>query len=435
MGNIWNEETSTFLRCRKPDGQLHVEGSIRREGVTYQFYFNQQKNNTGRYIQEMRGEITVLSRTDGLKLQKNVVENESGKTIHPRENVIRLQSIVRSTKAKDIQQKILRDTFDLQRKHSAEIEADLAKTPLDFLTPLRAIQMYGRLYLCTRHQRGQKAPSENTINTNLKKLEKFGRILGDTMMSNVTYDNLQTAYDLMGKSADKVFAMAHGFWEHCRNRGLYYGTNPFTTFYLLSGNAKHAPLDIRRLAMRPMALPSKVEARFIQRNNANLTPTAKDIGLVLAYVGFSASAAASLSVSAIVQNTIAPGSMCIRIEKKDNAGATHNFTRPLPPFASNMIRRYLECHPHISKTKSGNLLQDDDEKFSAKLMTAYSRKKLLELGMSERDLRADAEAIYGVGIDLLHRHYKHWLQIDCGLKEDRGATNFLEVFLSILLQS
>ena len=427
MENIWKEETSTFLRYRKPDGQLHIEGSFCRDDATYQFYFNQQKNKNGRYIQEMRGEITVLSRTDGLKLQKHIIESENGKAIHPRENVIRLQSTVRSTKTKDIQQKIYKDSFNLQKKYSAEIEADLAKTPLDFLTPLRAVQMYGRLYLYTRHQQGQKAPSENTINTNFKKLENFGRMLGTTTMSNVTYDKLLHAYDLMGKSADKVFLMAHGFWEFARNRGLYHGTNPITTFYVLSGKTKHAPEDIRRLAMRPQALPSKVESRFIQRITDLSCPLAKDIGLVLAYIGFSSHAAANLLLSAITQHTIAPGSMCIQIKKTENIGATHDFTRPLPPFASNMIRRYLDCHPGLAKAKPGYLLQDDEEKFNAKILTAYSRTTLLDLGMAERDMRADADTIYGVGIDLLHRNYTHWLQVDCGLKYDRGATNFLEL--------
>lgn len=426
MPNLWNDEKNTFNRTKKPDGQLHIEGTVFLDDVTYKFYYNQQRNGRGRYIQEVRGEITVLSRIDGMKLQKNVVENENGKTIHPRDNVIRRQSIVRSTKTKDIQQKILSDIFDLRKKYYTEIETDFAKTPLDFLSPLRAVRMYGTQYLRNRQQKGKKAPSEITINSNFKKLEKLAAMLGSTMMANITYDKLQMTYEMLGKSAGKVFTMAHGFWEYCQNRGLYHGTNPFTAFYLLSGKIKHAPLDIRRLAMRPMALPNKVESRFVQRNNESPAPTAKELGLVLAYAGFSASAAVTLSVSAITQHTIAPGSMCVRVEKKDNAGATHDFTRPLAPFVSNMIRRYLDGHPHILKRKSAPLLQDDDEKLSAKNLTAYSRITLLELGMAERDMRADADAIYGVGIDLLHRNYKHWLQIDCGLKEDRGATNFLQ---------
>lgn len=187
-----------------------------------------------------------------------------------------------------------------------------------------------------------------------------------------------------------------------------------------------APSDVRRKARRPKALPQKVASRIFgdyAENRVTLDLDVKDIGFILAHDGFSASTAVALCKTDFRKDTLSAGSVCVAIEKKDIAGATHNFSRPLSPFAAAIIGTYIDRLE--AKPEGTLLLHNGDRKLSAKVLTAYIREKLLELGMDEREMRADPDVIDGVGIDLLQRNYKHWLEFDCGLEIDRGAVNFM----------
>lgn len=431
---VWDDLQIEYHRVRKPDGQVHIEGTVVLHNITYRFYLNQQSrtNSDGSktYINSMRGEITVSSRRDGFKLQKKIVTDaETGDEIHPQDNVVRYQCYIDSTKNEDIKMNLLEDILNLRRKHFKVIEADLDQVPLDLLSPTRAVNHYGKVYLNHRHVKtGKRAPKEATIDKNFEKLEKLAILLGGTAMANVTYTELLSAYQRLGKSAAAIFKMGHDFWEYCRNRGLYHGPNPFDDFYRLADKMNEAPEDVRRRAMRPRALPEAVEARFAQYCEDLAVPTAKDLGLILAHDGFTAATATSVLEGAVTRDTIAPGSVCVKLEKRDNTGATHKYTRPLSPPAADKTRKFLDASSRVPGEKeSPPLLRDGERKLSSKALTAYSRTQLLALGMDEREMRADADTICGVGVDLLQRNFKHWLQYHCGLARDHGAVNFMQM--------
>ncbi len=430
----WDDPKSEYHRTHKEDGQLHIHGTVYLDDTSYSFYLNQQHetNCDGEkvYIAKMRGEITVCSHGDGLKLQKKHIRDaETGKYIHPQGGVVRHQCYVSSTKNNDIKAHILKGVINLRKKHFAAIEADLAKVPLALLSPSRAVNNYGKLFLGNRHLvAGGKAPNEETINKNFAKLDKLAKLMGNTAMADVTHAQLKKIYELLGKSASKIFGLGYQFWDYCRSRGLYHGQNPFYDFFVLEGKIGEAPEDVRIRGMRPKALPAEIEGRFVAWATGIDIPTERDVALVLAHDGFTATSIAAILQNAITRDTIAPGSVCVQMARKDNAAATHDFTRPLSPLAANIVSRYVENSSRKSDHE-GNatplLKGTGGKRISSRVVTADSRTKLMELGMSERDMRADADTIYGVGIDLLQRNYKHWLQYHCGLENDKGAVTFL----------
>ena len=83
-------------------------------------------------------------------------------------------------------------------------------------------------------------------------------------MDAVPKEALSSAYKkLSAKRQGTIFRLAEQFWEYCRDRGIYSGENPFTTF--LAGNPSRKKRNIeaqQKKAQQKDSLSEKEERRL-----------------------------------------------------------------------------------------------------------------------------------------------------------------------------
>lgn len=427
----WANEGSSYNRGPTKYGGIHIDGILFMDDVYYSFRLNQKRKTAsdGSTILTnlMIGEINTLSRKDGFLLQRSDRTTTTGK--HLKEDVLRYQCQIRSTKDKVIKEAIIIDACNFKKKHLKEIEADLAVAKLDLMSPLRAVRYYGRQFILSqaaeRTGRRKRTLSESTVDKKMALLEKLAGLIGGHSLSHISPKQLVEVYTALDKSAAKIFRLGFEFWEFLYARGLCDSNNPnpFIAYYEQSCNVREAPDIIRLRAMKPVALPACVDAELVRRIIDNPKPTPDDVALILARDGFTAKRISTLRIKDLTFGTLEPESVCVKQFKKNSITATTDYTRPLSPLAASVVNSFLSYQP--ASKRNNYLLEIDGKRMSAKTITTLCRTTLLECGMSEREMRADPDNIYGVGIELFQKNFRHILFNHCDLKSEPGAILFL----------
>lgn len=429
----------TYIAYPKEDGLLHVEGVCFYKGNKYTYSLNEQKQpekpSTGKFYL-LRGRISLRSPSNGKVLQKKgparrKIQNRlkaDGREPSAESFSAKADLYLDTTNEKVIKEKVMEKAKKLAVKNAttlADVNNDLyaGKMPIP-----RAVQIYADIFL---KQRKEKAhTSEETLRRSKRELENLAGLLDKYTMDAVPKEALSAAYKkLSEKRRGTIFRLAEQFWEYCRDRGIYSGENPFTTF--LAGNPSHKKRNIeaqQKKAQQKDSLSEKEERRLNQMIAEADVDDLGATGVLLEKEGFTGSDVCKLSWDDVRFNQMGREETTAQIViiKEFSAGSPHDYTKPVCSFsARELFRRAEELKSRGIDLKGRRILESSSGKrMTSKELATYCKEALLRCGVGPDALKPDPSSTNGAGSRLLQSHYHHHLRNN-GIKDGSGISEFL----------
>lgn len=215
------------------------------------------------------------------------------------------------------------------------------------------------------------------------------------------------------------------FWAYCIEKGICEGSNPVqaTPKQKQSSQVKQAK------ALVPTELTLSQQDQLFEYLVKNISGSACGVALQI-WGGFSCKTACVLRWSDVLFSS-SPDLVRVIFYKEDNAGATHDYTRPLFVQAARILAtRYEQLKYTYSSEELGKLpvvCQRTNYKkaMTANELTQYSSMILRQIGVTEDTLAALRMPKISASRQILHNTYVSNLVHRCGLASDPGTVKFL----------
>lgn len=429
----------TYNSYRKEDGALHIEGVCFFNGNKYTYTLNEQqrpeKPAAGKFY-ILRGRISLHSPRDGKVLQIK------GPSRRKKQNRLREKGLEPSaetfsamaslyldtTDEKKIKKKVMEKAKELSVKNSTTLGDENGNIYAGKMQTARAVQIHADSFL--KERKTKLSTSDATLHRSKRELVKLAGFLGNYTMDAVPKEALASAYKkLPQKRQGTIFRLAEQFWEYCRDRGIYSGENPFTTFLAENpAQKKRDSLAQQKKAQRKDSLSEKEERRLNQLIAEADIDDIGATGILLEKEGLTGTEVCRLTWDDILFNQIEREQTTAQIVilKEFSAGATHDYTRPVCSFcARELFRRKEELESRGIDLKGRRILESSSGKrMTSKELAAYCREALLRCGVGPDTLKADPTSIHGAGSRLLQNHYHHCLKNN-GIQDGSGISEFL----------
>lgn len=444
----WSDSRCMLSRATEPDGQIVFSGTYFIGDIPFVFSLRQQKsgsyaeNSAPVYEKILRGQIAVQSVRDGYRLQASGPDrarllsavSEVNPGSHPEETKVwKSLYCSGSMTTKRVKEVIAKKCAKMYKDFFSSIEADQRSVAVSQLQPIKAVIQYGRACFTS----GKRVPKLDTLNRKLHKLTRLAAALEGETMDSVTVSTLESVYPKLGSSAADIFKLGFQFWEYCQSRAMI-TRNPFADYYTLHAVSTKAPEKALNRALIPRSLPDSVDQLLDERiRSADPLDPGPTTLLLCKHLGLNIPQIRELTWSDFSFDSPAPGTAQFLFRIDDIAGATHNYTRPVPPFPAAELRRRHQAHI-TSKSKSEFVLQalphaqsgSSRKKYtpaqpSAAFLRNYILKALRDSGMGQDSLTMDRQTLYGVGVSTLQAHYRYQLIHQCGLDRQSGPFSFL----------
>ena len=429
----------TYTTCRNKDGLLHGEGVCFYKGNKYTYTLNEQrrtgKPNIGKFY-ILRGRISLRSPSDGKVLQ---MKGPSRRKIQNRLKAderepsaesfsVKADLYLDTTDEKMIKEKVMAKAKELAVKNATTLADENGDLYAGKMPIARAVQIHADSFLKERKARAHT--SDETLRRSKRELEKLAGLLDKYTMDAVSKKALSTAYKkLSDKRRGTIFRFAEQFWEYCRDRGIYSGENPFTTF--LAGNPSRKKRNIevqQKKAQQKESLSEKEERRLNQMIAEADVDDIGATGVLLEKEGFTGSDVCKLSWDDVRFNQMGREETTAQIViiKEFSAGATRDYTKPVCSFsARELFRRAEELKSRGIDLKGRRILESSSGKrMTSKELAAYCKEALLRCGVGPDALKPDPSSASGAGSRLLQSHYHHRLRNN-GIKDGSGISEFL----------
>ncbi len=429
----------TYTTCRNKDGLLHGEGVCFYKGNKYTYTLNEQrrtgKPNIGKFY-ILRGRISLRSPSDGKVLQ---MKGPSRRKIQNRLKAderepsaesfsVKADLYLDTTDEKMIKEKVMAKAKELAVKNATTLADENGDLYAGKMPIARAVQIHADSFLKERKARAHT--SDETLRRSKRELEKLAGLLDKYTMDAVSKKALSTAYKkLSDKRRGTIFRFAEQFWEYCRDRGIYSGENPFTTF--LAGNPSRKKRNIevqQKKAQQKESLSEKEERRLNQMIAEADVDDIGATGVLLEKEGFTGSDVCKLSWDDVRFNQMGREETTAQIViiKEFSAGATRDYTKPVCSFsARELFRRAEELKSRGIDLKGRRILESSSGKrMTSKELAAYCKEALLRCGVGPDALKPAPSSASGAGSRLLQSHYHHRLRNN-GIKDGSGISEFL----------
>lgn len=429
----------TYTACRDKDGLLHVKGEWFYKGNKYTYSLNEQKRtgkpNMGKFY-ILRGRISLRSPSNGKVLQikgpaRRKIQNRlkaDGRKPTIETFAAKADLYLDTTDENMIKEKVMEKAKELAVKNATTLADENGDLYAGKLPIARAVQIYADAFL---KQRKEKAhTSEETLRRSKRELEKLAGLLDKYTMDTVPKVALSATYKkLSEKRRETIFRLAEQFWEYCRDRGIYSGENPFTTF--LAGNPSHKKRNIeaqQKKAQQKNSLSEKEERCLNQMIAEADVDDIGATGVLLEKEGFTGSDVCKLSWDDVRFNQMGREKTTAQIViiKEFSAGVTHDYTKPVCSFsARELFRRAEELKSRGIDLNGRRILESSSGKrMTSKELAAYCKEALLRCGVGPDALKPDPSSNNGAGSRLLQSHYHHRLRNN-GIKDGSGISEFL----------
>jgi integrase len=434
--NGFDDPKSSYRHTVDENGVHHVSGVYYLNNVAFRFSLNEQKKGY-----RMRGRISVISPSSGRVLKKigsaRRKLTEKWNDDHPGEKMegkalerlnIFSELNVNSLDDEAIKKRIAEKAAKLFAKNAAVINADLKEMGAAAQhTASQAAMIYKNEFLktCCPNVTDRTRQQKERI------IDRVTAELSAVPMGKITPAMLKHYARNHENSWEEDLRTAEKFWEFCCDRGVYREKNPITAFLQDAAERKRKKStenDMNKAA-ELVCLPEEVEKKLNDRIRENIGDGGF-IGIALVKEGgVSSQDACALRWKDIRFNS--GGFVSIHLELKGNAGATHDYTRPIFPFGAEVLMvhrsRLLELY---SEDELNNLpvvtpACPGKKPISSKKLTQLCRTELLRAGIGEDNMLPIKGEPVGVGIQLLLRNYRYRLEHYCGLASDPAAVTFL----------
>lgn len=386
-----------------------VEGAYTNGVATAFFSINHQE--AGEY--DLRGSLSFRSVRTHRVLCSRCKGGKEGKPI-------RADIRFKSGTELGIKNKIV-DAFEsLYQQNADAIYSDAAGTRSDDLPLSLAIRVFGREFL-VRETHAQ----EETTARRLREMGKIAVSFDKYPVSKIPLSALVSVKAQKGATADDVFQLLWRFVTYLQVIHKYFGENPFDKYYDRYQRRTPKSLeDVVEAANRAKSLPDKVFRALAEEISHAPTSDPKTTGMLLIHSGgISAVEACKLTWGQVIFDQICEGSCQLAIRNEENAGATHDYTHPIFPFAARELRRRFEQLPQDARLNNRKVLSG----LFPKALVAHCRTRLHHLGMSDYELAEErGKGKIGGGVKLLHKDYYFRLGHHCGMRNE-GELNFMRI--------
>lgn len=313
-------------------------------------------------------------------------------------------------------------------KYKADIKAVLKK--LNYTVKNNSAEM-AVAHLDAYLKQNYSSVKKRTYDKARRAIESVALYLGYVSMGDVTQAQIKDYVAAHKDAALRNLKYACGFWQYCLDKRVYIGTNPIDT-YLSNIKSRRPKRDAKaelKKANSFDSLPFELEAKM---NNLILSNFNNSFFLGLMLVKELRLHVPDVLALRWKDLIFGDEYVSIRIIRKNSAGATHDYTHPLFPFAAEvLLKRRTQLLLTISKEKLDELPVIPDPENPIKPL---SRKKLNDFitnifKREDIDLSSYTPAPgepCGAGVRLLHKNHDDRLLNECGLEIDPAAADFLK---------
>ena len=462
----WSHPAS-FIETGK-DGTGY-KGSYQYNDITFSFSFREDNSTSSPY--KLRGKVSLISPKDGYIMQvgpkkrkeistrrKKQAENEGGAApvFEPEKryeafNASRTAYLTVDN-AVAVKQAVAEKAALIYGDNVAQIDKiQHSAAKYRNVSFAQAVQMYGTRFFTTYYG----AVTQRTRREYEQILRIIGGYLGTTAIDQLRIEDIKRlARELWKKSgklpenrndksnkkaaekADSTFrrqlTLAGKFWVYCSAIKGCNGNNPFTIFLRSYFSNKINPKKLQRDAVTVQVLPTDIEAKLNQMI-AKKTEDGRYAAVVLVKdAGLSAKEACSIRWADVIFDNDIYDYLRISLRRDDIAGATHDFTRPIFPFAGEVLhRRYdLLCKEYDNETVAempvASLLKSPEKPLNSKALASFCKAFLTNSGFGGFiGLAREESKRHGTGVSILLKNYVHKLSHYCGLSADKSAVRFL----------
>ena len=458
---------ASFIEKGK-DGKGY-KGSYQYNDITFSFSFREDNSPSSPY--KLRGKVSLISPKDGYIMQvgpkkrkeistrrKEQAENVSGAApvFEPEKRYEALNAsraaYLTVDNAEAVKQAVAEKAALLYGDNVAQIDKiQHSAAKYRNVSFAQAVQIYGTRFFTAHYG----AVMQRTRREYEQILRIIGGYLGTIAIDQLRIEDIKRlARELRKKSgkspehrndksnkkeAEKAdstvrrqLTLAGTFWVYYSAIKGCKGDNPFTIFLKSYFSNKINPKKLQRDAVTVQVLPTDIEAK-LNKMIAEKTEDGRYVAVVLVKdAGLSAKEACSIRwVDVIFDNDIYDYSR-ISLRRDDIAGATHDFTRPIFPFAGEVLhRRYdLLCKEYgneaVAEMSVASLGKNPEKSLNSKTLASFCKVLLTNSGFwGFTGLTREESERHGAGVSVLLKNYAHKLNHYCGLSADKSAVRFL----------
>ncbi|MEG1683648.1 MAG: hypothetical protein RR295_07450, partial [Oscillospiraceae bacterium] len=309
----------------------------------------------------------------------------------------------------------------LYQAYADVIYKDATGTRSDDLRLSLVVRLFGREFL----MRETHAREETT----LRRLREMGRLaarLDRYPLGKIPLSALVALKKEQGAAADDGLQLLWRFLHYLQAIHQYFGENMFDKYYQRYPKRTPKPLEeVVAAANRAKSLPDSTYRTLAAEISRASATDAKTTGLLLIHHGgLSAVEACKLTWGQVTFDAIDDGSCQLALRKEDNAGATHDYTHPVFPFAARELRRRYD---HLRRDGASLDSRKVLAGLTPKVLTAHCRTRLHHLGVSHRELAEETgKGQIGGGVKLLLKDYEYRLVYHCGIRSE-GELNYMRL--------
>lgn len=348
--NGFKNKNSFYEKSYNGEGKLcRIHGIYYINGILMKFYLIPQTKGA-----LFRGQISIISPASGEILQvrgKNRREKfaDLKQRNSPVLNRVGRQEAFNATselyintyKDEDIKKHIDNAALKLYSKYEPTIRITLKEMGLAAkLTAAAAMTLHYDDF--EKDQFGTLKPK--TCNAKQCALRRVTAFLSSVPMGEVTPPMINAYARENPKTAKRDLLVARHFWDFCKKKHAYDNENPLDKYFDNIAQCKHSvdPRKAIQKASELTCLPTEAELS-LNRAIANNIDNGEYIGVLLVKeCGIPAKKACEYKWKEVIFDE-AVEYVSLIIQNYELAGAVHNYTRPIPPFAADILtKRYIE---------------------------------------------------------------------------------------------
>lgn len=402
IANGWSDHRSKITRNTGVKKGFH--GSFFYNDANFEFTADEQKASS---CYRLKGQLKLLA-PNGKVLDTVVL-------------------YVRVNDMEDVKQKVEQRAIKLCAKHERALLSETrdAASLLD-MHAMRAFTAYNGQYL-NRRRASPKYRAQLK-----RKLKYICSLLDNKPLRKITVTDIRKIYAKLVPDAAEVIRLMEQFWDFCKQKGACEGDNPFTEYrrtYLPKrkrGNTER----LQKTSAEQQVFDEKSKLRSLTLLLDNIEDGRGTGILLIGDGGLSSSKAAGLTWSSMVFDPDDYSHVTLKMFLPDCAGATHDYTHPVFPYAGILLHRrfdlmaerYGEAEalklPVVSKAK------DATQPLGQRELATYCRTHLREVFDGVEPER-EPMAPEGAGVQFLQRDYRNRLEYVCGMKAIPQAVAYM----------
>lgn len=422
--NYIESSTSFFVRF----DYIYKKGQIKRilgkfiyNSSPYKFSLSRQKSDN--FV--LRGTISALDSKGNvikIKVKQNTPDLLSNETQDEKYKYLSRSVRCFSSDEEDIKAAITDAIITLYGDNARTIEAErsVSLRP-DTITAAMAAQSSAKSFVAQAHEDASAKSQANYV----KRLSNVCARLPNKAMQNIKRSELTKWMNDLSIPRDTRKEL-HDFWEYCRLKRICNGSNPVE----VPARRRVSDATLIKRAKRISELLPNQETRLLDMIEEKCTGPMVGIALMLA--GFTVRFISELKWESIVFYD-KYDFVVVKFFQLERAGATHNYSRPVPPRVAEILRKRYE----FLATKYGELVlakmpvASYSENYKRPITTSLLTKTAMNILLDSFMTYADYKLLTNENLDVsaasrvLYNTYKRDLESICNLEDDPGSMNFL----------